>query len=54
MIYQQDLIVNLHMIEQFKRFWYGFKDRNHGFQLMQKMYKLSKIMRNYNGIELMC
>ena len=52
MVYQQDSIVNFDVIDQFKRFWYGFKGRNHGFQFMQKMYKLSQMMRNYNGIEL--
>ena len=53
MIYQQDSIVNLDAMEQFKRFWFQFKDNNHGFQQMQKIFGLGKIMTHYNRFQLM-
>ena len=53
MIYHKDLMVNLHVIKQFKWLGYGFKDQNHGFPGRQKMFTLDEMMRNYNGIELM-
>ena len=54
LIYEEDLVLKLHVIGQFKQFWYGFKEENHGFQLMLKMYQLNKMVKNYNGMELMC
>ena len=52
LIHQNELVVKLHVLKQFKRFLYGFKEGNHGFQLMLKMHQSSKMVKNYSGIEL--
>ena len=49
--YNYDWHVNSHLIERFKWCAYHFEDEIHAVLLIQKTWKLLKVMANYNRIE---